>query len=80
MSKDVTQYGFRPDTPSCGDGNFDRRIQRQQTVVMEMAQAAAKQAIKPLTPSIPQPKPVDTNHIWDMIVLAARSSRYDGND
>jgi hypothetical protein len=67
--------GFIPvsiDTPSCGDGAFDSRI--RPTTIGIRAQDIVPS--KPTPPSTPQTKEPDTEHMWDMLVLAARSSRY----
>jgi hypothetical protein len=70
-----TQADAKPwelnDTPSCGDGAFDSRIRR--TTIGIRAQDIAP---TPPPSSTPQTKEPDTEHMWDMLVLAARSSRY----
>jgi hypothetical protein len=75
--------GFIPmDTPSCGDGTFEDRIRRQTTrTVPPQGYLLAdlpndpKIATSPL-PSTPKSVEPDKDHIWNMIVLAAQSSRY----
>ena len=60
-----------------------KQMERYGYKVQGFPLAQSQQVIKddphaptPLPSSTPQPKKPDTNHMWDMLVLAARSSRY----
>jgi hypothetical protein len=81
-SYDWTKEYPTTNTPSCGDGAFEARIRRQTTRTVPPQGCLLAdlpndpKVVTPPLSSTPTVKELDKDHIWNMIVLAAQSSRY----